>query len=270
MLALVAPARADTINAIVGDASWIAAFGSAPDANADETLRIQIHLAYVLDRLRERDVTDLPATTRHRRAAALDSLERYVARGEFPLRTDDRLPGRRPRFIDARGVHCAVGQLIADSGAEDLARRINATYEYAFVHEMHAPELLAWATRSGFTIDELAMIQPGYDLPPTADRMRRTITTSMERITLQCAAHDPPPAKLAIRAHGDKSGRMTVTTTSTDPFARCFVAAASLLEHRTGAYKIDPAPIYAPYALKQSQTSTTPMFLRLRNASRAS
>lgn len=93
-------------------------------ARADE--RIEAHLTSALDHVRTGDISTLPVETRARRAAAITSLERYIARGEFPVRTDDAFAGRRPRFIDARGVHCAVGQLIADSGHPELARAINA------------------------------------------------------------------------------------------------------------------------------------------------
>jgi hypothetical protein len=238
LIAVATPARADSINAVLGDASWTAAFGDLPAV--DETLRIQTHLAYVLDRLSARDVTVLPRATRDRRAAALASLARYTARGVFPERTDDGYPGRRPRFIDARGVHCAVGHLIADSGSPELARAIHATHEYAYVRDIQVPELLAWATATGFTVDELAMIQPSYSSPATPGSMREQIKDAIEPITMRCAAKHPPVAKLALRVVGDEDGAATVTTKSDDPFAKCFAAAASQLERGRGAFDSEP------------------------------
>src|SRR4051812_44805745 len=87
----------------------------AAPASADEQARIRGHLTAVHDLLVLRETSTLTTAQRTRRAAALADLARYAARGEFPRRTGDRYIGIRPRFIDDRGVHCAVGRLIADS-----------------------------------------------------------------------------------------------------------------------------------------------------------
>src|SRR5688500_767163 len=156
LLLAAAPATADPINAVIGDVSWT---HGDPD-RAGEATRIATHLRYVANRLRMRDGGAL-------RATLLDALDEYIARGEFPRRTDDPYAGRRPRFIDDRGVHCAVGYLIARSGHAELARSIDAEHEYAHVAEIDSPALHAWASAHGFTLAELAMIQPGYG-PPTS------------------------------------------------------------------------------------------------------
>lgn len=213
---------------------------AATPATADETLRVRLHLTTALDRLRARDVTHLPVATRERRANAVASLARYTARGVFPIRTDDTYSGRRPRFIDARGVHCAVGHLIADSGAPELARAINSTHEYSYVHDIATPELLAWATMTGFTVEELAMIQPSYSSPQTPSGMRKEIERAIEPVTLLCAAKHPPVATVAIRVAGDDDGAATVTTKTDDPFAKCFAAAATQLERGRGAFDSEP------------------------------
>lgn len=125
------------------------------------------------------------------REAALDELERYIARGEFPRRTDDTFAGRRPRFIDDRGVHCAVGHLIAASGEAELARAINATHEYDYVRDIDEPALVAWAKRAGFTLDELAMIQPTYgEMPIDAHRAQELIERARSR-ALVCTRRLP-------------------------------------------------------------------------------
>ena len=46
------------------------------------------------------------------------------------------------------------------------AERINAEYKHAYVPDIDAPVLAEWAAEAGFTIRELAMIQPAYDDPP--------------------------------------------------------------------------------------------------------
>src|SRR5689334_2209251 len=154
-LLVLAVLTADPINTVIGDASW-----TAPRPPASEVERIQVHLRYVDHVLRARHVVH-----QAERDAALTSLERYIARGEFPRRTDDAYEGRRPRFIDDRGVHCAVGELIWTSGDPALALAIDRDYEYAYVRDMHSAALVDWADAHGFTIDELATIQPGYTEP---------------------------------------------------------------------------------------------------------
>jgi hypothetical protein len=88
-------------------------------------------------------------------------LRTYIDRGVFPANRD--FPGRRvPYFVDADGVHCAVAFLAAQSGERDLVDVVVEGYNNARVDEMPVEPLAAWATRNGFTVDELALIQPQY------------------------------------------------------------------------------------------------------------
>lgn len=159
----------EPINAVIGDASWIARTGTAPSAHSDERARIRVHLQYVAERLAAADVDHLDAEQREARARALDMLRSYAARGEFPRRAaGDGFGARRPRFIDDRGVHCAVGELIRVSGHPALARAIDRRWSYAYVPDMRAPALNDWARSHGFSVTELATIQPSYG-PPRID-----------------------------------------------------------------------------------------------------
>ena len=213
-----ADARADhAINTLIGDASW------AGHAGGDEVARVRAHLAFAHALLAERDVSQLTLAQRTARAASLADLARYIERGVFPRRTSDGYEGRRPRFIDDRGVHCAVGQLIADSGDEELAQAINARFEYAHVREMTEPALAAWATERGFTVDELALIQPGYSQLPTPESVEKGILLIKDSVALECARRFTPMKSLLIIVINDKHGATYVRTKSTDPFARCVV-----------------------------------------------
>ena len=163
LLCFSAPAAAGPtrINAVIGDESWTALEGSP--SSSDEVARIRTHLLFVHDRLREADTSYLTVDQRQRRARALDDLGEYAEAGVFPQRApDDGYLGRRPRFIDDRGVHCAVGELIRRSGEPQLAQSIDDRWEYAFVEEIHSPRLAAWSEAHGFDARELAMIQPMY------------------------------------------------------------------------------------------------------------
>jgi hypothetical protein len=209
-------------------------------ASAGEVDRIRAHLSGALTYVQARDISQLSSSQRANRAHAIDALEHYIARGVFPRRTDDPYPGLRPRFIDDRGVHCAVGQLIAESGHAQLAREIARNYEYAYVRDIASPALLAWADEQGFTVDELARIQPSYHGPPTPDGMQRKIDREMDPIILACTGVEPPPRRLELQLVGSRDGAVDVKTTSEDAFAQCFAKAASELERGGHAYAPSP------------------------------
>lgn len=95
----------------------------------------------------------------HRRAL-LETLDTYADRGIFPI--NDIVPGRSPVFIDKLGNACAVGHLMFTSGHAELAEHISEELNLAYVHDIAIPEVAEWATTNGFTIEELAWIQPTY------------------------------------------------------------------------------------------------------------
>ncbi len=160
-------AHTNTINAILGDVSFVKKFGALPTSASAEALRIQTHLEYVETLLRAKDVSHLPKQLRERRAALLNKLHEYRLAGSFP--TNLAFPNeRRPCFIDAAGNICAVGYLIEQTAGRALAERINAAHQYDFLADMQMPELSEWVAASGLTARECAMIQPSYE--PKQDR----------------------------------------------------------------------------------------------------
>ena len=227
---------ADPINAIVGDASW-------PDApaSATEVARIETHLAFV-ERLLRPESPDLSRDQRAKRRAALDALARYREAGVFPRRTADAYRGRRPRFIDDRGVHCAVGEMIRATGHAELARRIDARFEYAYVEQFDDPGLARWAKRYGFSVKELAMIQPGYDPVPDDAFIEHRVRDATERFTLECARrHEPADSfrlRVRYRPHSDVRFR---SIRWFDDFVQCFLAKArESIRIGSGAYDEEP------------------------------
>lgn len=139
---------------------------------------IETHLYAVVDTLRAETPADLPADVRARRLAYLDALEQYAAAGEYPRHTGplpkrtraiepprhfqgwDTAP-RQPVFVDDAGAHCAVGYLMGIDHPE-LVDRIVAEDNPGWLPEMDVDGVEAWATDAGFTLDELAWIQPSY------------------------------------------------------------------------------------------------------------
>jgi hypothetical protein len=149
------------INPITGDASFVAAFGRSPSPADDEDLWIDTHLAFVIEVLASRDVSALPPSLQAARCQLLDRLREYRGRREFP-RNYDRIE-RAPCFIDRDDNICAVGYLIEQSAGREMAEAINAKYQYASLTEIATePQVRTWIAASGFTVRELAMIQPWY------------------------------------------------------------------------------------------------------------
>lgn len=121
---------------------------------------IRIHLELVEQTLRSRNTVHLTQEQKANRQAALDHLNEYWHTGAFPI--NDKYAERTPIFIDDYDNFCAVGYLVKATGHEDVSRMIASKTNLAYVREMNYPELFAWADNYGFTVDELAWIQPQY------------------------------------------------------------------------------------------------------------
>jgi uncharacterized protein (TIGR03382 family) len=126
-----------------------------------ERFRIQRHLALVEATLREETPTDLAPVQAQARAALLDELHAYAQRGIFPLNPDFR-DRRMPYFIDEVGTACAVGHLMIESGAADLAYAIARDENNDYLADIDHPGVGAWLDGQGLTAAEAAWIQPSY------------------------------------------------------------------------------------------------------------
>jgi hypothetical protein len=168
----------------LGDDSFVARFGRLPTAADGEHVRMQLHLEFVRAWLAARSATrpELAA----RRGELLGYLDDYIARGVTP--TNAHLPWRTAVFIDDAGAICAVGYLIERSAGRALPEKIAAEHRYDFLEDIAAamPEVDAWIRSSGFTLDELASIQPAYASPNT-----------MQWRTWDLVHHAPPDGPFA-------------------------------------------------------------------------
>jgi hypothetical protein len=211
------------INDAIGDASWIALHGHRPSGKAGEVDRIRTHLLYVIGKLSSAETSDLTDAQRDKRQKALDGLRQYAAAGVFPRRAaNDGYGERRPRFIDDRGVHCAVGEIMRRSGHGELARVIDEHFEYAYVPEIPHRLLGEWARTHGFSTRELAMIQPQYGSPPSKRQIRARIERMTEELTLTCAAKHDVPESVIVKVRRSRGGRSKVATGFwPSDFARC-------------------------------------------------
>lgn len=131
--------------------------------------RIQKHLELVENELRAREVSSLSTSQQAKRLRHLDVLHGYWQTGVFP--TNHYHTVRQPYFRDNFGVLCAVGFLMWEDGQRDVVDKINFENNYAYIAELAVkyPELGAWAQTNGFTLNELAWIQPAYE--PTLPSM---------------------------------------------------------------------------------------------------
>ena len=121
---------------------------------------IQFHLQQVEKLLRNRTVNNQSLAQQQQRAKLLDILHQYWIAGKFPQNTLHQ--NRQPYFIDDFNTYCAVGYLLQQSGADAVAKEIHQTQNYAYLADIHHPQLMNWVQQSGFSFDELTLIQPGY------------------------------------------------------------------------------------------------------------
>lgn len=123
--------------------------------------RIQRHLAKVEAELRAAPTDHLTASQAAERVRNLDRLHDYWVAGQFP-HNDDFTGQRVPYFIDDDGRACAVGHLVIESGAAELAARIHDAENNALLGDMRSDGLLDWVKASGLSAQECAKIQPAY------------------------------------------------------------------------------------------------------------
>lgn len=133
-----------------------------PASFATDNDRIQRHLQLVEQLLRDRSTAHLNARQRANRFRHLQHLRTYWQAGVFPENIHHSY--RQPYFVDHRGTHCAVGHLMAENGDQEVVAAVQQQQNYGYVAELSIafPVLPEWAEINGFTLEELAWIQPGY------------------------------------------------------------------------------------------------------------
>ncbi len=151
---------ATPLNAVIGDAGFLAHFGRKPTRHDTEVARIDSHLDFVLRKLIDADTSHLGASQRHHRAACIQHLQNYRIQRTYPGNTF--IAERTPVFIDQSGRLCAVGYLIAQTMGIEHAQLISANHQLDRIEDID-PELFTdWAEIHGLDVIELAMIQPSY------------------------------------------------------------------------------------------------------------
>lgn len=146
------------INAVIKNEA-LNNLNQSPD-NLSEKEKIQAHLLHVYQILKDQTGKVENQYLKLKRKAALASLMKYIRAGEFPRNTSYK--GRRPCFVDENNNLCAVAYLLHSAGKDKLIEKINNQFQYEYIHDINLPEFLAWVKTSGFTLKDLATIQPAY------------------------------------------------------------------------------------------------------------
>eukprot|EP00941_MAST-03F_sp_MAST-3F-sp1_P003121 g3121.t1 len=151
----------DPINSIAKNRSWVLRHGREPNKNDSEIDRIKTHLEYALQVVSK--------SKNEKNSALINHLTRYIEAEQFPT-NKVVLNKRNPIFIDRMtNTPCAVAYLMIQSGpeGEKLAYSIDQTHHTSYLYDIMKDENFAdrisqWSSRNGFSVDQLALIQPGY------------------------------------------------------------------------------------------------------------
>lgn len=124
---------------------------------------IKLHLSLVEQELRAKDISFLSQEQKEKRLHCLDILHSYWGIGVFPQNYYHNK--RTPYFIDIHGTYCAVGYLLKETGFDNVAKRINKENNYGYLPDLAIKykEIGLWSKEYGFSLDELAWIQPAYN-----------------------------------------------------------------------------------------------------------
>lgn len=157
---------AEPINSVLGDESFVTKYRRSPALSDIESVRIKVHLAFVSDRLRAKNLSSMDVGLLEKRRMLLHALDAYSEEGQFPQNTETLW--RTPIFIDSDGTACAVAHLMQKSGYATLAAEVNAEFHRAYIQNICmstskvSRDVAEWAKKHGFELEELAEIQPGY------------------------------------------------------------------------------------------------------------
>jgi hypothetical protein len=233
--------QADSINPVIGNESWRALFGKEPDGTEDPQLRIQTHLRYVENLLRNRDASHLSPDEQQKRMLLLDHLRYYWQRGQFPINTQYENQ-RRPCFIDNNGTICAVGYLVEQTAGLEFAQRINEQFQYAYISDMELPELDKWISESGFTAEEIATIQPAY---PHSKPTRKYLVGGIG-MSARSIKHGFPSAVLGYESVTDGFGSVMMRYESLGPkdFITGFRMGTGVLLNQLSSFGFGIGPSY--------------------------
>jgi hypothetical protein len=145
--------------------NWKKHAGLAPDGNAldfsSDQAYVQTHLSYVIPILKANSTEGFTTEQKQTRVHLIGLLESYRKAGKFPVNYFRE--ERTPIFIDENNTHCALGYLLEQTGFEPIALEIAAEENYDWVKDIQHEAIPELQVLSGFTVEELKLIQGAYD-----------------------------------------------------------------------------------------------------------
>ncbi len=200
----------DSVNAVLGDTSYLKKFGEFPTSETSEIDRIKTHLEYVEDLLRGESEVLLTEEKLKSRMMVLDYLHDYSQMQRYPKLPMD-FGSRQPCFIDDNRILCAVAYLVTRTEGRGVAEAINSIHRFEYLLDMNDPALDNWAEKYGFSLRELAMIQPtyGYLDPPQPDPVLNTVPelNNEDRLRMQLQTLQ---AKYANLSHENEQKKIKI------------------------------------------------------------
>jgi len=128
-----------------------------------EVALIQLHLLNVIGYLEAQPLSQLDSIQLQNRLTNIAILKSYCLAGHYPI--NNITSYRTPIFINSKGVHCAVGYILKENGLGNVANDIAKNQLLAYVDEIEHIQLNTWQKTCGFSMFELALIQPTYGPP---------------------------------------------------------------------------------------------------------
>lgn len=124
---------------------------------------------------RRLDRAQVRAALAKARATNLAAFRAYQKKGVFPSNTFTR--GKANVWLDAAGNYCAAATIIKMSGQDALVAQVAEQNNFIRLADVEQGPLMDWMLTSGFTQDEIALIQE-----PFMPVMRAPVEPSQPRI----------------------------------------------------------------------------------------
>lgn len=122
---------------------------------------VKLHLLNAIELLKENtQQLTLSDHQLEQRNKNIEILTDYANRGLFPV--NNIQADRTPVFLDGSGTHCAVGYLLKLDGEDKIIDFVTSNNNLIKILEIENEAFNSWQESSGFTMNELALIQPSY------------------------------------------------------------------------------------------------------------
>lgn len=130
------------------------------------------------------------------RAKHIEQLHAYWVAGEFPLNeTEDEIANI---FRDHQGHLCAVANMLWQDGKTQLVEATAATDNLIRLADVHDGPLYDWVMQSGFTQEEVAMIQVPYMPYNPNARLEETQRLQSHLAEVERRLRDDTPQSLRV------------------------------------------------------------------------